>query len=278
MSGYIDLHLHTSCSDGVLSASELLVYVRSAGLAAFSVTDHDTLAVYPQLKELLHEDDPELITGIELSVVVAEDDMHLLAYMFDPGHVEMNQAIEDFQERRNRRAREMVEKLNELGLGVSFAEVAARASREVIGRPHIAEALYHGGYVASYEEAFHRYIGNGRPAYVPKSRMSPGQAIEIIHRAGGLAVMAHPYVNNMQKYIEELLPLGLDGLEAYHYTHTRPQVSQMLHLVDRFGLVATGGSDFHGRDERNAGVGSQRVPASLLVAMRRRVENVRRDL
>ncbi|MBU0982609.1 MAG: phosphatase, partial [candidate division Zixibacteria bacterium] len=138
-----------------------------------------------------------------------------------------------------------------------------------------AAAMLKVGAVKSIEEAFYRYIGNGKPAYMPKSKLSPGEAIELIHGAGGVAVMAHPMIAHMYKHIEDTVKLGLDGIEAYHYSHSRPDIKQLKKTAERFGLLTTGGSDFHGRSEREGEIGSQQVPTRLLAGLRARAEQIR---
>ena len=275
MSGFIDLHMHTCYSDGVYGPAQLLDTVREKRLAAFSVTDHDTLKGYHEVKNLLQDSDPELITGIELSVEVESQDMHLLAYCFDPDNDPLVSAIEDFQEKRNQRGRTMVEKLREMGLDMDFEAVEKAADGPAIGRPHVAEAMFKEGLVETYEEAFYKYIGNGRPAYVPKAKLSPQMAIKLIHQAGGAVVMAHPMIGAMYQHIEELSGMGLDGIEIYHYRHEKHHVKRLRHLAEQFGLVATGGSDFHGRGDREVEIGSLNVPADLLEGLKIRTQQIR---
>ncbi|HUV31484.1 MAG TPA: PHP domain-containing protein [Acidobacteriota bacterium] len=275
MPQFIDLHLHTSCSDGVHDPEQLLVLVRKADLAAFSLADHDTLDGYRAIRDIVTDSDPELIAGIELSVSVNGEDLHMLGYLLDPDNKVLVSALGEFQERRNQRGRLMVQRLRDMGLDITFEAVERAAGSAVIGRPHVADAMFELGLVGRYEEAFYRYIGNGRPAYVPKSRLGPRDAVELIHQAGGVAVVAHPIVADMYQYVERLAGLGLDGIELYHYMHKRHHRKQLRALADRFGLLVTGGSDFHGREERSAGIGSQKVPAELLETLKQRAEQIR---
>jgi len=275
MSQFINLHLHSNRSDGVLEPEQLLQLVKQKKLQAFSVTDHDTLEGYHAVKELLVDSDPELIPGIELSVELGSEDMHLLAYLLDPTDRVFVSALDEFRERRNERGRIMVQKLRELGLDISFGAVEEAAMGAVVGRPHVADAMHRLELVRTYEEAFYKYIGNGRPAYVPHSRLKPKEAILLVHNAGGVAVMAHPFVAEMYKQIEMMVAVGLDGLEIYHYSHTTTQVEQLQHLADRFGLIQTGGSDFHGRENREGEIGSQKVPVQLLDRLKKKAEEIR---
>ena len=275
MPDYIDLHMHTDCSDGKLSPEQLLSQVRKTDLVAFSVTDHDTLDGYHEVYKLLEPGDPELITGVELSAVVGDRDLHLLVYLFDPNSEIFVNALNDFQLQRHERAHRMVEKLASLGLTVPFDEIQKAAGNGVIGRPHIAEAMVASGAVSTYEEAFRKYISNGGPAYVPKAKMTPDQAISLGHAAGGLVSLAHPFVDDMAVHIPMLVDMGLDALEVHHYSFSRVETQRARELADKYGLLQTGGSDFHGRESRNARVGSQKVPAEWLDRMKQRVQENR---
>ena len=271
---WIDLHLHTTCSDGLYTPSELLQAVRSTRVIAFAVTDHDTIEGYREVKKLLTGDDPELIPGVELSVLIGERDLHLLAYEFDPDNLELNDALARFREKRNQRGALMVQKLNQQGVAIDFKTVEEVAGGSAIGRPHIAQALFDLGITSHFEEAFHKYIGNACPAYVPKSMLSPDEAIELVHQAGGVAVVAHPFIDDMYVHVERLAAQGLDGVEVYHYAHSRQQRNQLRKLARRLKLIQTGGSDFHGRSYRESQIGAQEVPESILVELHKRAEQI----
>lgn len=270
MSEYVDLHLHTTLSDGKKTPDELLEIVRRVQLAAFAVTDHDTLDGYRGICRLLRPDDPELISGVELSALAGDRDLHILAYFVDPDDSGLREALAAFKKRRDDRGEEMVAKLNQLGVRVTFEAVKKAAGDGVVGRPHIAEAMVACGAVNSYEAAFQKYISNSGPAYIPKARMMPDEAIDLTHRSGGVAVLAHPFLDDMYKHLPQLVEMGLDGLEVYHYTHTARQVEQGLGFVRQYGLAPSGGSDFHGRQSRSTGVGSQRVPITVLEGLQER--------
>jgi len=272
MTEYIDLHMHTDYSDGLASPEELLALVRQSDITAFSVTDHDTLDGYRAVKELLRNGTPELIPGVELSVRHEKADIHILAYLFDPDNAELNAALGEFQKRRNDRARLMVEKLNGFKLEITFAEVKEASGHGVIGRPHVAGVLFENDQVPTYQSAFDKYIGNGKPAYVPKENFTPSEAIKAIHAAGGLAILAHPQIDETYRYLEMLVGLGLDGIEAYHSAHTQQSIDRFKHLAERYRLAVSGGSDFHGRMERHGAIGSQHVPATYLAALKQRAK------
>jgi predicted metal-dependent phosphoesterase TrpH len=280
----VDLHMHTNHSDGLCSPQELLELVCRRRLAAFSVTDHDTLEGYRAIKAMLDEPDeamqpfvdrvPDiiLITGVELSVVIDGSDVHILAYAFDPENKTLNSALVGFQEKRNQRGRDIVERLNEMGLDVSFGLVLEKAGNGVIGRPHIAEALTDCGAIDNYEVAFQKYIGKDGPAYVPKAYFEPEEAMKMVHDAGGVTVLAHPAVDNTARFIEDLVQVGLDGIEVHHPFHKKSDCDRFAHLADRFRLLRTGGSDFHGREGRNGEIGSQPVRVDILEAVLQRAE------
>jgi predicted metal-dependent phosphoesterase TrpH len=270
MKKWIDLHLHTNHSDGTSSAAELLEIVRAKKLSAFSVTDHDTLAGYWAVRSLISEDDPELIPGLELSVMADGGDLHLLAYLFDPDNEPLKAALERFRERRNLRARLIVERLNERKIDISFEEVQNIAGKAAIGRPHIADTMVRLKAVGSYEEAFEKYIRNGGPAYVAKESFAPEGAISMIRRAGGVTVLAHPIIDNTARHVEMLAGLGLDGIEIYHPVHKQSDIKKLKHLAERYHLLISGGSDFHGRSHRYSMVGSQNVPEELLDKLKQR--------
>lgn len=259
MNQFVDLHMHTNCSDGILSPGEVLERVRSAQLAAFAITDHDTLVGFRSVHERLKEGDAELISGIELSANYKEADLHILAYGFDPDFIPLKNALTKFQESRSRRGRKMVEKLNKLGVNITYAEVQKKAGEGVIGRPHVAEAIFDSGVIKRYNEAFERFIGVGGPAYVPKANFTPAEAIELVHSAGGVAVLAHPGVGEAYQHLEVLVGMGLDGIEVFHPEHSTDDKERFKNMAQEFGLSITGGSDFHGREGRNDNIGSQKV-------------------
>lgn len=267
---YIDLHMHTNSSDGTCSAEELLELVRASKITAFAVTDHDTLDGYRAVKALLQPGDPELITGVELSALLGEDDLHILAYLFDPENAALSSALARFRNMRHERGKQIVAKLRALGVELEFDSVAETAGESVIGRPHVAETLHRLNKVSNYQDAFDRYIGRSGPAYVPKAMLTPTQAIELVHQAGGVAVLAHPFIDDMAKHIETLVALGLDGIEVRHANHAPDQIARLERLALRHGLLVSGGSDFHGREGRHGMIGSQRVPSEYLDSLKQR--------
>ncbi len=275
MSSKLDLHMHTFHSDGAYSPESLMAIVRAANLVAFSVTDHDTMRGYHDVTSLLKPGDPELIPGVELSVTLDDTDIHMLAYLFDPHDTEFTAALEDYRVKREARGRQMVEKLRNLGLDITFDQVALVAGDSVIGRPHVATTLHQLGHTSVYEQAFYKYIGPKGPAYVPKAVLRPEDAIALVHRAGGVTVLAHPFIADTWRFLDRLVPLGLDGLEVWHYSQDTAQSERLKTMARKYNLVTSGGSDFHGRDAREGTVGSVRVPLDVLDRLKERAQRIR---
>lgn len=250
----IDLHAHTTASDGSLTPAELVGKAHALGLAALAVTDHDTLGGLAEARTAAQEIGLELVPGVELSV---EDDagrFHLLGYGFDPENAALAETLVTLRRSRAARNEQMAGKMAALGLPVTMDDVRAEAGEDaqVIARPHFARALIKKGIVTSVAEAFEKYLSTGKPLYLPKEVLTPHDAIALIHRAGGVAVMAHPglvpldeaaLANRVEGLARED---GLDGLEAFYSQHSPDDTDRFLALAARLGLLVTGGSDFHG--------------------------------
>ncbi len=278
----IDLHAHTTASDGSLSPTELVQKAKDAGLGALAVTDHDTLAGLPEAIVAASRCNLELVPGVELSV---EDDggrFHLLGYLFDPDDRPLQDALVDLRRSRAARNTQIAEKMGHLGLPVTMSDVRAEAgSGEVIARPHFAQALIKKGVVGSVQEAFDRFLSTGKPLYLPKQVLTPRDAITLIHGAGGLAVMAHPGLaplneDALAKLIGRLAQDdGLDGIEAYYSQHSPAQTERFLTLAQRLSLIVSAGSDFHGTPKPHVPLGiiyeNRPAPLSVLAAMRARL-------
>jgi predicted metal-dependent phosphoesterase TrpH len=261
----IDLHLHTTASDGRLAPAELVERVVAVGITTMSVTDHDTVVGLPPVRRIAEEHGIELIDGIEITAVHDGRDVHMLGYFFDPS----DQSLADFlvQQRANRidRVREIAARLAALGVPVSVDKLLARAAQRPgasVGRPVIARALWKAGRVASMQEAFDRFLAAGQPAFVPRRGSSPEEVIQVIHRAGGLASMAHPGVTKQPALLTALAEKGLDAVEVYHSDHS-PEVRQELAaFTAAHNLLVTGGSDFHGdEDSRDRPLGGTTLPS-----------------
>jgi predicted metal-dependent phosphoesterase TrpH len=257
---YADLHLHTSFSDGTYSPEELAGHGRRVGLAAMSLTDHDTVEGCARMAAACELNGIEFVTGIELTAEHEGTELHLLAYYIDPTHPRLLSEIEHFQFVRQNRIREMVARLNDLGVPLRPDAVFALANCRSPGRPHVARALVKDGLCSSLDEAFARFLKRDRPAWVPKHKMSAAQAIALIHEAGGLAVMAHPGLNRTDRIIPDLVAAGMDGIECFHSKHSTAVAEHYLILADQHRLLVTGGSDCHGMNKGQPLIGTVKVP------------------
>jgi len=267
----VDLHIHTTASDGQQSPQEVVQLALKQGLAAISITDHDSVAAIAPAKEAAGDGGLEILSGIELSIDHQGEDVHLLGYLVDYQDPIFLGQIQRFQQSRYRRGQKIIRKLNELGVDLRMETVMSIAGGAPVGRPHVADALVREEYVDSYGEAFARYLSYHAPAYVPKLGLSAQRAIEIIHSVHGLAVLAHPGVLNRDDLVPFLVDLGLDGLEAFHFRHDEQARQHYLRLAECYNLVVTGGSDCHGsRFGRGAIVGKVQVPYHCVTALKER--------
>ncbi len=243
-----DLHTHTLASDGTCPPAENVRLAREAGLAAVAITDHDTVAGIEEALEAGQSLGVEVIPGVEISSFANGQDIHVLGYFVPHQDETFKRALAGLRDTRHERNKLVIERLRELGLKLTLEEVYRRkeGTDKNIGRPHIAEAMMERGYVQSIEEAFDKYLGKGGLAYVNPPRITPQQAIDLIRKAGGVAVLAHPGLYNDDELVEELIVYGLDGLEVWHPDNREDGVERYYRLADEYGLIMTGGSDFHG--------------------------------
>ena len=242
----IDLHLHTIASDGQHTPAELVQLVRQHRLDVIAITDHDTTAGIAEGLAAAHGA-PIIINGIELSAEDEQGDIHMLGYYFDRENAGLQARLNYFRDERENRGKKIVDKLTSIGVPITWDRVQSIAGDASIGRPHIARAMMEAGHVSSVREAFDRYLYNGGPGYVARYRLSPEEAIELIHSAGGVAVMAHPgLVDDYRAVIERLVPAGLDGVEVAHPDNNQTVRENLRGLATQHGLIITGGSDFHG--------------------------------
>ena len=280
MRHFVDLHTHSTASDGALSPRELVRQAEARRLAAVALTDHDTTE---GLRCARAEADGfsrlRFINGIEVSAKFPSGTLHILGLGIDERSPALQRLLGRLRAARRQRNPKIITRLRVMGLEITMADVLAAAGapgrageKTVIGRMHIAETLRLKGYVRSTAEAFEQYLGDNTPAFVDKERVDPAEAIAAIHRAGGVAVLAHPiqlrYQNRAQleQIVRNLLRDGLDGIEAYHGDHTARQTHLYLDLARRLGLVVTGGSDFHGPLKPQASLGRPRVPIAAITA------------
>lgn len=269
---FADLHTHTKASDGTDSPADNVRTAKAAGLAAVAITDHDTIAGLREAEEEGRKLGVIVVPGVEISTVAKEQDIHILGYYFRRDDPVFLERLEHLRKVRDSRNDLMIAKLQELGIEITMEEVLRNRrpgtqAEETVGRPHIAEVLIRKGYVSSLEEAFDKYLGRYGAAYVNPPRISPQEGIRWIHEAGGKAVLAHPALYRDDALVEELAQSGLDGLEAYHSDHRPEDAARYEALAERYGLIVTAGSDYHG--ERNgkvfhAPIGSRKIDISVL--------------
>ena len=257
---FADLHLHTFFSDGTFTPEELVERAAKLGFSAIALTDHDTVEGCERAAAACASANIEFIPGTELTAEHADTEVHILAYFVDTHNRPLLTRIAGFQSVRQDRIREMVGALNKLGIPLRAESVFALANCKSPGRPHVARALVKEKLIGNLDEAFERYLKKGRPAWVPKTKMSALEAVELIHQAGGLAVMAHPRLNRSDDIIPALVEAGLDGIECFHTKHSTAMAERYLEIAEKFDLLVTGGSDCHGFSKNKPLIGSVRLP------------------
>jgi predicted metal-dependent phosphoesterase TrpH len=260
---YVDLHMHSTASDGSRTPGDVVAAAKRAGLAAIALTDHDSVAGLAEARRAAAELGVRVVAGVELSAVEGETETHLLGlHLRDTDLLE--RGLESLRSMRERRAHAIVDRLQSLGVSVSYDSVLAQAGVGALGRPHVARALVAEGWAVDVRDAFDRYLGAGRPAYVAKEQLSMRDAIEMIHDAGGLAVLAHPGGSGTRERLEALRALGLDGVEVKHPSHSPADTTRLRTLSDQLGLLPSGGSDWHGASDGPRTIGMTHVPAEWL--------------
>ncbi|MBX3301973.1 MAG: PHP domain-containing protein [Nitrospira sp.] len=273
----LDLHLHTTHSDGSCTPTEVVGLAHQARVTALAITDHDITSGIPEAIAAGEQYGIEIIPGVEISSVVGSSELHILGYFLDWQSTLLNERFKSLRDSRHRRNPQIVDRLQSLGIDITYDDVRALAGSDSVGRPHIARALMDKGVVTSAKEAFDRFLGEGKPAYVPRELPSPAEAIHWIKAARGLAVLAHPtWVKLTDQTLAELARQlkaeGLDGVEVYYSTHAARQTREYLSLAQQLGLLVTGGSDFHGLTkpdiEVGIGKGSLHIPTVLLSKMK----------
>ena len=275
---YIDLHVHSTVSDGTLTPTELVDHAIEVGLSAFALTDHDTIRGVAEAKERAawHKSRGhaiEVYSGVEISAAYKNRDIHILGLFVNENDEILDRILNSFLENRNRRNERMLEKFAEFGIELTMKDLTEDAPSAVITRAHFATALMKKGLVSSVQEAFEKYVGDNGPCYIPREYMSPEQAISSIKKAGGVPVLAHPLLYNLPHdelyaLVERLKKAGLRGIEVYYSNNRGQDEVNVKALANHFGLVATGGSDFHGsvkpHIELGIGRGNLKIPYSVL--------------
>ena len=267
----IDLHLHTTASDGTDTPAELVRVCREAGITTMAVTDHDTTAALLRTSREAERAGIEFVPGIEITAAWEAHDVHILGYFIDIESPVLTAFLEAQLEDRIRRARAVGDRLAGLGMPIEMDALIARAEGRPVLRPHIAQALVAAGHAADEQDAFDRFVGEGRPAYVARRGATPSEVVAILRQAGGVSSMAHPGVTAQDGLIPALAAAGLDAIEAYHTDHPADETARYLALARQLRLAITGGSDFHGfRSAHSNGFGKVQLPAAEFAALRRR--------
>lgn len=261
--GRLDLHLHTTFSDGDMTPEEVVAEAKRIGLAGIAVTDHDEIAGFDVAAQAA-DDGFEVISGVELSTSDGNSDIHILGYLVDSHNEELLRYLEIFRNARLNRGIEMVERLRGMGVDIEVDAVLGIAGGGAVGRPHIAAALVENGAVDSVETAFKKYIGFKSPAYVPKYQLKPSDAFRLIREAGGVGAMAHPGTTRRDELITDFIAEGMRAIEVYHPKHNAHEIDRYLRMAQKLGLVATGGSDSHGKRNPKLHIGAHTVPHSVV--------------
>lgn len=259
----VDLHIHSTASDGKFSPAEIVGRAAALGLTIIALTDHDSVdGIAPALEAAKSSPRLRVIPGIEISTDMPDGEIHVLGYFIDYTSDELRSTLERFRSSRQRRAQGMTAKLRDLGINIDWQRVQEIAGDGSIGRPHIAQAMLEKGYIKSIRDAFNGYIEHGGPAYVEREKMTPAEAVALILRSNGLPVLAHPFTaSDPEAMIIELKAAGLIGIEAYYNGYTADEINRLVGMADSHSLIATGGSDYHGLDDSDeTGLGGAAVP------------------
>ncbi|MFH0880101.1 MAG: PHP domain-containing protein [Lentisphaerota bacterium] len=269
----IDLHAHSTFSDGSLTPEELIDLAVANGLTAVALTDHDSTKGLPLFLKAAEELPVRAVPGVEISADFSPGTMHMLGYFIRYDEADLNQHLAWIRNGREMRNAEILHKLNALGCHITWEEVACHAGEDVVGRPHFAQAMIAKKFVSGKDEAFDRYLGRGKPAYAERRRLSPAASVKLIRDAGGVPVLAHPFTlkldsRELKKTLIELRSAGLEGLEVIYSEHTADMQREYLGMAKDLNLVATGGSDFHGAMSPDiklgTGFGGLRIPDDIV--------------
>lgn len=275
MTARIDLHIHSTVSDGRFSPQEIVNKSAQLGLSIIAICDHDSVdGIAPAVEAARSLPQLKVIPGVEISTFAPGNEVHILGYFIDYNNTKLKTALAVSRSSRRERAKAMIARLNELNIDIDWQQVQQIAGSGTVGRPHIAQAMLDKGYIESFKEAFDRYIGLGGPAYVERHKITPPQAVTLIREANGLPVLAHPLtVNEPEALIVELKAAGLVGIEVYYNDYSEDERNTLARLADRYNLITTGGSDYHGLDDSTETMlGDANVPpesAGQLIALAR---------
>ena len=259
MKRFADLHIHTTASDGEYSPQAVVQAAKAQGFTAIAITDHDTLSGLKEAEDACLTLGIELISGIEISTVWCQKEIHVLGYLIDNTDQKFLDKLKEMKTSRRERIEKMVVRLNELGFKISLDKVQKVAGTGAIGRPHVAKVLMEENYVKSMKEAFIKLLSPGCPAYIPRYKITPHEAIKMIRAVEGIPVIAHPGINPDDDIIYQLVEEGLLGIEVWHPEHTPSLVKKYYELAKRCGLLVTGGSDWHGNNKEGSALGKIKI-------------------
>jgi hypothetical protein len=275
--GLADLHVHTTASDGTLTPEQTIREAARLGLAGIGIVDHDTVAGIESALAEGHLAGIEVVPGVEINTDWGKDEIHILGYFIDHRAEGFERHLELLRTGRYERGKKIVERLKSLGVDISYDRVLDISGEGSVGRPHIARAIVEAGYAQSLNSAFGRYLIRGTPAYVPRYKLTPIQAIEIVYEAQGVPVLAHPGNSKHDEVIPSLVEAGLKGIEAYHTDHHPNQAARYVEVARKYHLLVTGGSDSHGPEMvKPVEIGSVTVSMSVVHALRELASEIRR--
>ena len=260
-----DLHIHTFYSDSTDSPEEVVKSALQEKLSCIAITDHDTLEGIKPTQVAAQNSDLEVLSGVELSAEIEKKDIHILGYLVDDGSRVLSNRLKEIQNLRLNRIKKMIELLKSLGVdNIRYEEVCQLTQSDSVGRPHLARVLLQKGWVKTIKEAFDKYLAEGAPAYVPKFKMTPLDAIELIRKSGGIPVLAHPMMNNRDEIIPSLVEAGLLGIEVYYPNCSETVIKYYEEIAKKHNLITTGGSDAHGRSKENTFIGKKRISYEIV--------------
>ena len=280
MKKYIDLHVHSTASDGTFTPSELVQEALRCQLSAIAITDHDSVSGISEATAAGNACGIEVVPGIELSTEYHKEEIHVVGLFIDPENPELNAQIRAFVDNRDNRNLKMIDRLREEGFSITAEEIYRRNPGSVIARPHIARYLVDTDQVKDIKTVFDKYIGDGCKCYVDRLKISPMEAVRLIRQAGGVAILAHPCLYDMKRseietMVQEMLPFGLDGIEAIYSCSQGSDEKDFSEMAARYGLVLSGGSDFHGSNKPyihlGTGKGNLKIPYDILVGIKKRL-------
>ena len=279
MPGGVDLHTHTTASDGTYAPRDLVIEAASRGVRVLAITDHDSTEGLPEAFEEAERRRPlELLPGIEINCDVEGAEIHVLGYLMDWPAPWFQEFCREQRRERRERVHRMAERMAALGMPFDADEVFALVKEGSAGRPHVAQVMVAHGYVKTVRQAFDKYLAAGRPGHVPRKKLAPEDAVRLIRRAAGVPVFAHPGLASRDELIPGLIAAGLMGIECYYTEHSAQQRATYLQICKEQDLVATGGSDFHGPQVRAATLGSPSVPMAAVEALRAKAARARASL